>query len=210
MMVSMLTERLKDLRLQLKLSQKEMAERLGVGFRSWQDYESGRRVPGSAVIEALCAMGVNANWLLAGSGKAFGRTEAAVTVPLRGLATCGMKGWFQPDELRATIPAPADLAEDAEAFAVVAQGVSLQPEGIRAGHVCFCSPLVAPVVGDIVYVQDRRGYAAMKVYQGEQKGWLQLQGWLPAENNEEQKPYIEQRLKTDLVCIAPVIYIKRR
>lgn len=210
MMVGMLTERLKDLRRQLKLSQKEMAERLGVGFRSWQDYESGRRVPGSAVIESLCALGVNANWLLTANGEAFGRIEAAVTVPLRGLATCGMKGWFQPDELRAVIPAPADLAEDAEAFAVVAQGVSLQPEGIRAGYVCFCSPSVAPAVGDIVYVQDRRGYAAMKVYQGEKDGWLHLQGWLPADGDEAQKPYVEQRLKNDLVCIAPAIYIKRR
>lgn len=206
----MLTERLREVRQKLSLSQKEMAERLGIGFRSWQDYESGRRIPGSSVVEALCHLGVNANWLLSGGGDAFAKTQAAVMLPLRGLATCGMKGWFQQGELLTQIPAPADLADDSEAFAVVAQGVSLQPEGIRAGYVCFCSPKLSPKEGDIIYVQDRRGYAAMKVYQGEREGWLHLQGWLPAEGNECQKIYVEQRLKSDLICMAPAIYIKRR
>ncbi len=45
-----------------------MAEQLKISFRSWQDYELGKSVPGGKVFEALAKLGFNANWLLTGEG----------------------------------------------------------------------------------------------------------------------------------------------
>ena len=61
-------ERLKQARLSLRKSQKEMANILGVSYPAWQGYELGRNEPGSAVIEALTKIGFNANWLMTGEG----------------------------------------------------------------------------------------------------------------------------------------------
>lgn len=64
----MLKDRLKTARESLGKSQKEMAEALDVGLKSWQVYEKGGSVPGGSVFEALTKLGFNANWLLTGSG----------------------------------------------------------------------------------------------------------------------------------------------
>ncbi len=63
-----LADRLKKARNSLSKEQKEMAEILGISFRSWQDYELGKSVPGGKVFESLTRQGFNANWLLAGEG----------------------------------------------------------------------------------------------------------------------------------------------
>ena len=65
----MLQERLKIARDSTGKSQKEMAEALGIGLKSWQVYEQGSSVPGGSVFESLVKMGFNANWLLTGEGK---------------------------------------------------------------------------------------------------------------------------------------------
>jgi len=63
-----LCNRLKIARESLRKSQKEMAELLGVGLKSWQIYEQGTSVPGGKVFEALAMMGFDVNWLLTGEG----------------------------------------------------------------------------------------------------------------------------------------------
>lgn len=65
----MLQERLKTVRESIGKSQKEMAEALGVGLKSWQVYEQGGSVPGGNVFESLVRLGFNANWLLTGEGE---------------------------------------------------------------------------------------------------------------------------------------------
>jgi transcriptional regulator with XRE-family HTH domain len=63
-----LADRLKQARSSLHKEQKELAAMLGISFRSWQDYELGKSVPGGKVFEALVNHGLNANWLLVGEG----------------------------------------------------------------------------------------------------------------------------------------------
>jgi len=48
-----------------------MATAVGATLRSWQDYEAGKRNPGSRIISALVRLGVNANWVLNGIGDPF-------------------------------------------------------------------------------------------------------------------------------------------
>jgi phage repressor protein C with HTH and peptisase S24 domain len=64
-----LAERLKTARNSLGKEQKEVAEILGISFRSWQDYEAGKSVPGGKVFESLVKLGFNANWLLTEEGE---------------------------------------------------------------------------------------------------------------------------------------------
>jgi phage repressor protein C with HTH and peptisase S24 domain len=63
-----LAERLKKVRNSLGKEQKDVADALGISFRSWQDYEAGKSVPGGKVFESLTKLGFNANWLLTGEG----------------------------------------------------------------------------------------------------------------------------------------------
>lgn len=50
-----------------------MAAAVGCGLRSWQDYESGEKHPGSKVLYGLAMLGINTNWLLTGEGPMLAR-----------------------------------------------------------------------------------------------------------------------------------------
>ena len=63
--------RLTQVRKRLKLSQRLMAERLGVPLRSLQDNERGVSVPGGRVLAAYAELGADVNWLLVGVGAPF-------------------------------------------------------------------------------------------------------------------------------------------
>lgn len=63
-----LADRLKDVRVSLGYTQKEIASAVAVNTSTWQVYESGTSVPGGKVLEALAGLGFNVNWLLTGNG----------------------------------------------------------------------------------------------------------------------------------------------
>lgn len=78
-----LSDRLKLARTTSGKEQKEIAALLGISFRSWQDYELGKSVPGGKVFEALVGLGFNANWLLTGEGPMrLGEPEPATKASL--------------------------------------------------------------------------------------------------------------------------------
>ncbi len=64
-------ERFKNIRLQLGLSQKEMADKLDVALSSWQRYEQGVGVAGGDVLQKMAELGFDVNWLLTGTGQMF-------------------------------------------------------------------------------------------------------------------------------------------
>ncbi|RQW86302.1 MAG: XRE family transcriptional regulator [Geobacter sp.] len=67
-----MNERLKLLRQNLNLSQREIADALEISPRSWQQYENGASIPGGKVLESLLVkLRVNINWLLSGSGQMY-------------------------------------------------------------------------------------------------------------------------------------------
>lgn len=63
--------RLHQVREALNLSQRDLAGKLGVTGTAWQNYESGKNVPGGSVLKALFDLGVNMNWLFSGDGEMF-------------------------------------------------------------------------------------------------------------------------------------------
>jgi transcriptional regulator with XRE-family HTH domain len=71
-----MNEQLKLLRLTLKMNQSKIAKELGIGLRSWQQYEMGASIPGGNVLEALhTKLGVNLNWLVSNHGEMFYKGE---------------------------------------------------------------------------------------------------------------------------------------
>ncbi len=71
MILEKLGDRLKQIRKSLGYTQKAIAEAIGSKLRSWQDYEAGKKVPGSQVIAGLSHLGINANWVLTGEGAIY-------------------------------------------------------------------------------------------------------------------------------------------
>lgn len=63
-----LQERVKKIREDLSKSQKEMAHLVGVGLRTWQQYEEGVHDPSWKVVSKLSEIGYNTDWLASGKG----------------------------------------------------------------------------------------------------------------------------------------------
>lgn len=67
-----MNNRLKAVRLDKGLSQKEISEALGIALRSWQQNELGTSIPGGRVLQLLhLKLQVNINWLLTGKGQMY-------------------------------------------------------------------------------------------------------------------------------------------
>ena len=75
----MLKDRVKLVREALGLTQKDAAAGVGVGLRTWQQYEDGTHDVGWRVAVCLCEMGCNLNWLATGEGPMM-RGEAGENV----------------------------------------------------------------------------------------------------------------------------------
>lgn len=67
-----LNDRIKKLRKELDLTQREFGERIGIKGNTIAQYELGRNEPIDAVISLICReFGVNENWLRDGTGEMF-------------------------------------------------------------------------------------------------------------------------------------------
>lgn len=64
-----LQERIKKIRKSMGKSQKEMALLVGIGLRTWQQYEEGGHEPSWKVISKLSTLGFNIDWLASGVGE---------------------------------------------------------------------------------------------------------------------------------------------
>lgn len=72
----MYSENLKKLRFELKLSARELAEKLGVSTGSIQNYEVSKREPNYNFMLLLCELlNVNLNWFVTGKGDMFIGTQ---------------------------------------------------------------------------------------------------------------------------------------
>jgi len=100
-----LAERLIEAREELGLTQRELAEKLGIGWRSVQEYEQGRAVPGGSALAGYAGLGVDATWLLVGEREvelrvpAAGRHTDIVAIPDAGIPDGRKKGKHQQEEL---------------------------------------------------------------------------------------------------------------
>lgn len=71
----MMNERIKKLRKELKLTQQEFADRIGIKRNTLANYEIGRNEPIDAVISLICrTFHVNEDWLRNGEGEPYAHT----------------------------------------------------------------------------------------------------------------------------------------
>ena len=65
-------DRIRQLRKELKLTQSEFGERIGIKGNTVTNYESGLRSPSDAIVVSICReFGVNEVWLRTGEGEPF-------------------------------------------------------------------------------------------------------------------------------------------
>jgi transcriptional regulator with XRE-family HTH domain len=69
------SERLKRVRSDLSLSQKEMAEKLSIALSTYQYYERGEREAPVSCVCKIASFGVNLDWLLTGVGNPYKSIE---------------------------------------------------------------------------------------------------------------------------------------
>lgn len=66
--VETISDRLKWIRGELRLSQRAMAEAVHCSVRAWQSWEYGRTSPSAEILGHLVELGFNGNWILTGDG----------------------------------------------------------------------------------------------------------------------------------------------
>lgn len=208
-----LGDRLRKLRRGQGLNQADMAKILKISRRSYGLYELNKCSPNATRLNSLAQhFNVSSDWLVTGTGD-----EESVSIytndphlKVVGLAECGLNGWYQETKpMGLKVMRPHDLMDDT-AFAVVATGTSLIPEGIKPGFICICSPDNAPENSDIVYILEKDGKAALKIFRSLIDGWLTVEGFLPPDETGNQQIYTEKRNMQLVETLATVAYIKRK
>lgn len=212
---STLGERLRQVRKRHGLSQADMANFLTLARRSYGLYELDKTSPNADKLTKIVDhFGVSADWLLQGvdeeKPQQRSMMHSEISLKVLGLAECGMAGWFdQTGPMALRVQRPTDI-NDPHAFAVIAAGTSLLPEGIKPGFVCICSPEVQPESGDLIYIRDKAGKAALKIFRSMQGEWLQIEGYLAPDIYGRQQIYTEKKVMSHIEMLATVLYIKRR
>lgn len=185
-----------------------------IAYRTLYSYlrgDSEMRASSAAAIADFCD--VDLEWLITGrepappGGSSIGMPgDPAKSFPVIALASCGLESWYVEDEM--SVDAQLRL-DDPEAFAVLATGSSLWPEGVRHGFLCFCAPSYTRKRGDIVFIERHDRTAALKRLVSEDAEWVVVEGWFPPEEGT-QRPFREELKRAYLRRLAPVVYVKRK
>lgn len=171
--------RLKTMRNDCKLNQKDFAEKISVSFRSYVYYEADKRgLPQEAITE-IAKLGYSIHWLLTGEGKMKSSDhslEEAVpfktsgSIPLMGETAAGPDGFYDDSnvpriqEAEEFVPRPEDL-RDPNAYALrinLINGDSMMPY-FRPTDVVIASPMQTVVNNDKAIVKLRDGRVLFKV-----------------------------------------------
>ena len=133
------------------------------------------------------------------------------SIPMVGLAECGIEGWSQRMQMAVSAPVP-DFHEDM--FAAMTVGDSMSPAGIMPGNIVFCDPRIKPRPGDIIYVEREyikgEGDATVKIFQGIENDTLKLYGWLPKKSDGTQSDFCVKNPMKFVKTIAPVVMIRKK
>lgn len=120
----MFSNQLKNLRLQNKMTQRELAERLGVSQQMVTKYEAGKASPGPYAITRLANIfGVSTDLLL---GSSTNTKSKGLKIPVLGYVRAGIPVEAITDILDYE-EIPQEMAERGEYFALMIKGDSMAP-----------------------------------------------------------------------------------
>lgn len=135
---------------------KSIAEQIGVTRGLVTHWSNGVRHPDDEQIKQI------AETLKVHVGELFGEEIAVKTVPLIGVASCGVPNIAYPDAIE-NIAVPENYARDC-AYAVKADGDSMLPK-IKHGDIILCDREMEVNNGDIVHYTTIDGESGLKKYQ---------------------------------------------
>ena len=204
--MSSFAKRLYDLLADLNFS--DFERKNGLAKSTLQRLFEGSEPTRPTIVAIMRGTNCDPLWLLTGEGEAF--PAARQYIPVTGLATCDMAGWYNANPIAFNVPMPKGYADVKDVFAVIAIGTSMQPDGIREGYLLFCDPKLAPNPGDAVFVKSRDGKATIKRFIKADEKELTLQGWLDPNSDGEQKPYTMVLSNDYVEMIACVVIVQRR
>jgi SOS-response transcriptional repressor LexA len=148
-----------------KMTGEQVAEKMGTSPSTIIHWANGRRFPkNEELIKKL------ANILNVHIGELFGEEIAVKTVPLIGVASCGVPNIAYPDAIE-NISVPEMYARDG-AYAVIADGESMLPK-IKHGDIILCDRNMEVNNGDIVHYTTIDGESGLKKY-NEKDGMVTL------------------------------------
>lgn len=197
-------------------NRKVAAKAANISLDQLTRYLRGENQPAFSAMAGLCrAAGIRLDWLAKGEGieavEDISLTNVShprlTSVPMVGMSECGLAGWFQPVSWE--IETSLEIT-DPMAFAVLAHGLSMVPEGIKQGFICICSPGIPPSKGDVIHVKRSDGYTTLKTFNGLDQDWLHLRGYLDPDEKGDQTPYDDKIRRNKIDQIATVIFIKRK
>jgi len=200
--------RIKQLRDEKKLSQVKFAKALGVSSASISFYESGKRLPDYAFINALSnVFQVNTNWLLTGSGPMFQELQEidgsflgdTISVPIVGEIAAGQPGGGVLEEPWKTVDLPRALLSFAPPHMVFrVSGDSMAPF-VLPGDLVVCSQdwREVDVNGKIMAFRCEDGITLKKLVEDYKRKLTML---VPL--NSHYEPMIYQEGDPDIVMIG--------
>lgn len=193
-------------------TRREAAEIAGVTLDAIIRHLRGDNQPSFQSVSRLCeAAGVSMHWLATGDGPQelaeFAASNESPGLPVIGFAEGTEAGWYQaqPSRVHTTLDLP-----DPKAFAIVAYGEEMIPEGIQPGFLCICSPTAKAAKGDIVHLRRHDGLCALRLYKGEEKGWMILKAYTDLDKKGQQRAFEDKIRRAAVKEIAPVIFVKRK
>lgn len=187
------------------------------------------RVPNRWFVIISRRYNVNLEWLISGVGpramapkteqpeddaRGTGMSKDFTEISVIGLDTCAYQGWHTPRTVALKAPLPANSA-GARAFAVIAFGSDMEPEGIKPGQVLFCDPEKEPEEGDAVYIErgdldEGAVYASLKKFLAKDDQWLYVRSWKEDRPGGAFMPDDTQLDLRSLEALAVVVMVKRR
>ncbi len=200
-------------------TRREAASAAGISTDQLTRYLRGENQPTFLAMKKMCdAAHVSLAWLATGDGSRDALYDSNVPIsiltvpsnrslPVHQLAESGQIGWYDATTL--AVSTTLELP-DPQAFAVVAQGLSLVPEGIQPGFLCVCSPLLKPLPRDLVHLKRTDGRCTLMLYLKEDPDWLYLQAYLDPDKNGQQAVFHDQLKRSTIDSLAPVVIVKRR
>ena len=192
-----LAERLKNERNKIGLSQKELADKLGMNARTYASYERGERDISTSVLLTICqTLNISSDALL-GNDTAEGNSELENLMqkydnikpvklkrfPMLGEISCG-KPVFADEDREHYVMADMDISAD---FCLTAKGDSMINARIYEGDIVFIKEMPIVENGDIAAVIIDDEATLKRVYYYPDDNMLQL-----VAENPKYKPLVYQ------------------
>jgi SOS-response transcriptional repressor LexA len=204
----------------------ELGAIIGVTPQAISKARKQGRIPPDWVLTTGLKSGRSLDWLFLGTADQaelqdenkvlkdeLAKLQWQTSVPVLGLADCGIKGWQVKKASSLKTQPPPDMADPNGTFAVIAFGDSMIPLGINEGFLLYCDEATEPAQFDVVYIEHFDNRATVKQFVGySKKGkdeYLVLQGYLPSKGGLPQEPFTLEVIRSQVAKIAVVRYIKR-